>query len=220
MEGDARGDREGPAATLSAGRSMSSLRVLLAGAGFAATFADRAPMCNLGFSLFVVLFCAEIGEKTYTKASLFVLFAACLHEALSGRRSALVPALLVNFAAVCASFHAAWFYDTGAFRRMATSCGWSMPGFWARDFLVHVLPVLILTAWVRRFKPRYAAMYDGCGLSLGIATGTVHLLWAFLVHGGLNLSDAYIRFSEEAWQGMWFAAVCAHFLGACLWKHV
>ena len=45
----------------------------------------------------------------------------------------------------------------------------------------------------------------------------MHLVWALLTAGGLDLSELYIKFEPEIWIKMWIVAVVFHVLIGMTW---
>jgi hypothetical protein len=123
----------------------------------------------------------------------------------------------VKSVALSASFHSSIVFDKSAFVRMAKFCGWSMQGFHIRNALVHILPSVILYAWMARDKHGYVQAVHGAGPAIGVITASMHLGWALLTAGGLDLSDLYIKFDGKTWGKMWTLAVVFHVLIGMTW---
>jgi hypothetical protein len=155
------------------------------------------------------------GVKAYTKQNLIMVACVVVTELVFPQyRSPAVPALFVNSTAFSAAFNSSRVFDASAFQRMARRCGWSLPGFHARNFLAHVLPCVALYAWMLRDQQGYRdavrAAMPWSGAFVGVITTAVHLAWALRTTGGLDLSPLYIEFEADVWKKMWIVAIATH----------
>lgn len=178
-----------------------------------------APVRSVCHALAVVMLGPRLGEKTYTKLSLMMMV-YCLLEELSfpDYRSPGVPAMLVNFCAISLSFHFSVLLDPTGFPRLASFSGWSMGGFHIRNFMVHILPVVVLFLWTARDLTGYAEAVSGVGPSLGLITATNHLIWSFLTAKGLDLSEVYLYFHPWIWSALWVVALVTHVVMGAVWQ--
>lgn len=177
-----------------------------------------APLRSVCHALAVILLGPRLlGEKTYTRLSLMMMLYCWLEELnVPGYRSPGVPALLVNFCAISLSFHASVLLDPTGFPRMASFSGYSMGGFHVGNFLVHILPVILLLTWTARDLPGYADAVSGVGPCLGLITAANHLIWSLFTAKGLDLSEVYLYFHPWIWTSLWVVAIATHLvLGAC-----
>ena len=158
------------------------------------------------------------GESTYTKISLVAALAASLQEAFGARRGpSLVPFLFVNSCAILAGFNAACDADPTAFGRMAAENGDSPGTFWWKHAAVHWLPPALLYSWLVSDRERYLAR-GALSPFTGIVTAAVHLAWAIVNFGTLDLSEVYVAMEGAAWSSAWGSAVLVHVLFGCTWR--
>ena len=198
--------------------ALETLAATTAVAAFLSGFFANDAFRMFCHTVAIVVGAPLLGEKTYTKLSLIMMMYSIVEElGFPHYRSPMVPALFVNSVALSASFHSSIVFDKSAFPRMAKFCGWSMQGFHIRNALVHILPSVILYAWMKRDKKGYVQAVHGAGPAIGVITASMHLVWALLTAGGLDLSELYIKFEPEIWIKMWIVAVVFHVLIGMTW---
>ena len=200
------------------GGAPAVVKIILAVSGLSSIWYDNSHLRYFGVAIAAITALPLLGETTYTKISLYVTLAAAFHEwGFPQRRRLFAPFLLVNFLAVSVSFHFAILLDPTACGRVARLYGWSTFGFHCRNFVIHILPVVLIYWWIRRYQAQYKEMIPASPC-IGLCTATVHLLWALLNVGSLDLSHVYIHFPVNDWNYMWCVAVGVHVLSGCCWK--
>jgi len=136
---------------------------------------------------------------TYVNLAL-VLLATSLDE----RR--MYPMLFCNSAAVAVSFYAALLVDPTAKRRLMEWGDYTPVGFWGRDLLGHVAPLLLMAAKLRRVGKQP-------GVPPWIWSMAMHATWLAVVRrrgAVLDLSHVYVPMSATHWRAVWLCAAIAH----------
>jgi hypothetical protein len=196
------------------------IKAILAAAGFVGIFVEQTQYSYFGFCLFAITALPLCGVVTYTKISLYVTLLVAFQEWISPPSGGpLPPFLFVNFAAVSVSFHTARIMDQTVFERVASRSCWTLTGFHVRNFMVHILPTAMLYAWLR-LRPNQYKVKVPAGPSIGVLTAAVHLLWAYINFGTLDLSDTYVELPPSSWNVMWSVAIATHVVMGCAWNNL
>lgn len=189
-----------------------NLFVCVAGLSCALLSDSRSALSCLGKAAVAISAMPALGVTTYTNISLYAVLWTLAGELATGTISSLMPALFVNHVAISFSFQYAVISNPGAAVTMAARSGWTDAGFHARNFLVHWLPAALLM--LRVSNPEYKTIVR---VSPALFSASVHLAWAYLNHGSLDLSGAYVRLPIAAWESAWDVALAAHFLAGAYW---
>jgi hypothetical protein len=193
-------------------------KTILCAGSFAGFFFCNGRNKLAGLALLLILGLPLSGEATYTKISLFATLCGAAHEIFGPRRGvSMIPFLFVNSVAVVTAFNAANQFDPTAFERMASQNGDSLTQFWLKHCLVHWGPVYITFFWLVADKERHLQAVPWDPMT-GVYTAAVHLAWALLNFGSLDLSSVYVKLSPGHWDLCWSTAVFMHLVLGCSWR--
>ena len=128
----------------------------------------------------------------YTNWNLALCFAALL-------RRELLPYAFINSCAIFTSFHAALVIEPTAYADLLEWNGVTPSVFWAGDFVVHGLPLLL-----------YFRLDDTMTYKHGLITAGVHLAWAYVFYGSIFLDNAYVRSTPSVWISLWLISLSTH----------
>ena len=171
-------------------------------------------------ALMLILGLPLAGEPMYTKISLYALLCGAAIEIFGTRRGvSMIPFLFVNSVAVVTAFNAADQFDRSAFERMALLSGDSPTFFWLKHCAVHWAPVLITYVWLVADKERHLRAVPWDPMT-GVYTAVVHLAWALINFGTLDLSSVYVKLSPGEWDLCWTSAVFMHLAIGGSWRWI
>ena len=193
-------------------RSTARAVVCFAGLSCASLFDAGTALSSLGKAAVAISALPALGVSTYTKISLYAALWIFVNELRTGILSPAMPALFVNQVAICFSFQHVVSSEPQAAAAIAAENGWSRAGFHARNVLAHWVPAALLLFRVQ--NPEYRRVVT---VSPAFFTAGVHMAWAYLNHGSLDLSGAYVRLPRAAWESAWNVALTAHFLAGAYW---
>lgn len=193
-------------------------KIILCAGSFAGFFFCNGRSQVAALALLFILGLPLLGEVTYTKISLFATLYAAGHEIFGPRRGiSMIPFLFVNSVAVVTAFNAADQFDPTAFERMASKNGDSPTGFWLKHCAVHWGPVILTFIWLVADKERHLRAVPWDPMT-GVYTASLHVAWAILNFGTLDLSSLYVKLSPGDWDLCWSTALFMHFVIGCAWR--
>lgn len=158
------------------------------------------------------------GEVAYTKISLFGILCGAHRELFGPRRGvSAIPFLFINAMAVATAFSAADLIDPTAFERMAARNGDTYRGFLSKHYAVHWAPVVLTFVWLVADRGRHLRETPWDPMTGGY-TAAVHVAWALLNFGTLDMSSVYVELSPGDWYLCWATAVATHLAVGCTWR--
>lgn len=134
---------------------------------------------------------------TYTRLNLYLLVAAWIL-----RWRTLYPVLFTNSVAIFTSFHTGFLLDPSVFARVLAWGRCTPTQFHVFNITNHMLPIPVLYGLCPPDIPWWA----------GMASVSMHLLWAWAVVGSYDLSKMYPSMRPRDYACMWSVAIASHLL--------
>jgi len=121
-----------------------------------------------------------------------------------------LPVAVCSVVATCASFYSVFLVDLSAVNAQRLKYGYSVPFFIFGDFLLHLMPLLMIYA---RYWQEAVQIIANKKMSdqvlAGLSSILVHLLW---LHVNDDMNQIYVNVSQKTWLILWNVAILAHLM--------
>ena len=179
---------------------------------------------NLDLQIFFAIHTVlGIMNHGFTRGGLCTMLFGFAIEHFRGTQSIIIPLSLLNFIAINVSFHSSNILDPTSFERMAAYYNVNIYTFCFLDFVVHVLPLLIICFRFAQHHDKYCNMLATCPFQkyFGVFIILTECSWAIVAVGSIDLSPMYCYMAYSHWVYMWGIGIATHIISnAVLTKYL
>lgn len=158
----------------------------------------------LYFSIISQLFLRCIGERHYSLFNIILFLYTIFYN------QKFLPISICSSISTFTTFYGLVLYDINAINRLRIHNGYSIPFFIFGDFILHVLPIILI--YFKYWRIAVNFMHESQSIIYylsGLTSLFIHLLW---FHLNDNLNDIYIPLTNGTWILMWNIAILGHLI--------